>query len=226
MVGMNHDEQAEAFKLFMQHYNASQRTKEKKPKAGKSPVTMKQRAGRLENNVQAENVTINQTSKNTRNVIGPKPGTIGYNKPLWLMIKAAHEKLVQARLKHNKYLERPHETTWGIFRNAFHFDRNIKPSEWVQSQDESRAPEFLKYFEERYRDTQYGKTKNAQKRKGGIIELHDERRKLCAKLNLSDDAFHDFLFKFKGVRSSTDLSLEEYAEILNLLKDQTRYMGQ
>lgn len=224
MVEMTHDDQQAAFKLFVQHYNARKRTEGKKPKVGQGSVTMKQRAGRIDNNVQSKNVTINQTAKILKTVIGPEPETIGHNKELWLMIKAAHKRVVDARLKYNNDLEEPYAVVWNNFRREFKFDRKIEPSEWVQAQSEGRAPEFLKYFEDKYNKTRHGKTKRAQRRNGGIFELHDKRRDLCKKLNLSDEAFRDFLFKFKGVRSSSDLSLEEYGEILRMLEHQARYM--
>lgn len=227
MAGMNHDEQVEAFKLFMQHYNASQRTKEKKPKNGRSSVTMKQHAGRIENKVKteeatfhAQNATYNFGGKPRKIIEFPISGSIGANKGLLQEIEIKMHEIAQERKNSGKDYGKAIQILHSEIKRRFGI-KGIKALKWIASQKEAMAPEIFEFLQERYDHTKKGKIEKSQKVK---LKMTKKEARICiANLiidnGLSDTEYRDLLERLTGKRSTKSMTAAETLRAYRLLED-------
>ncbi|NCC85786.1 MAG: hypothetical protein EOM03_16945 [Clostridia bacterium] len=219
MVKMAWEEPEEAFKLFVQSYNARQRLA-KKAKADKAPVTVNQKARMVENNIQAENATLNITTKTVKNIRQPKPGTIESNQLLWQEIENAHHAVVSARLAVNSKLKNPYGMVWGQVKNHFGVGKGTTAPEWIKAQKEERASEILRFLGSLYDKTKEGRWRKGFSTKPSMTktECKIKRRELLKDYGWSDEQFYDFLEICTGKRSTKGMPVETEMRILAMLE--------
>lgn len=226
MVKMAWEEPEEAFKLFVQSYNARQRV-ERKARVGKVPVTVNQRAGVVENNIQAGQATVNITAKTVKNVIPPTPGTIGANQLLWQEIENSHHAVVSARLAVNSKLKNPYGVVWGQVRNYFGVGKGTTAPEWIKAQKEEKAGEILRFLETLYDKTKEGRWRKNFSTKPSMTktECKIKRRELMKDYGWSEEKFRDFLETCTGKRTTKGMPVETEMRVLVMLEQKMESEG-